>query len=73
MSKFDDSLKKIRDASDPELVDAVRSGKMSVKLAALIADCRVLSNAGNNVEALRKYRADTGASLKAAQQALYNK
>ena len=37
---------------------------------ALIGDCRILEKNSSRVEAIKKYRAATGASLKDAQKAL---
>ena len=39
--------------------------------AALVLACRSLAHNGSRVEAVNKYRAATGASLKVAQQALF--
>lgn len=40
------------------------------KLALLVKDCRALANSGKKIDAIRKYRAETGANLAEAQKAL---
>ena len=69
MTLTDEQLIAIRDYGD--LVEAVRSGRTSIKTAALIADCRGVGATGDRVAAVKKYRSATGASLKVAQQVLW--
>jgi hypothetical protein len=67
----DQHIDAIRAHGDPELIEAVRTGRISIKSAALVVECRGIANGGDRVAAAKKYRAETGASLKAAQQALW--
>lgn len=47
--------------------------QQQAKHDALVGECKKLPETGGRVEAVRKYRAATGASLKTAQHELFGK
>lgn len=55
------------------MANAFKQQQDEQKREALLADCRALTDAGKRVEAVKKYRTATGASLPEAQRVLANR
>lgn len=71
MTLTDQHIQAIREHADTALMESIRCGRVSIKSAALVVECRGIANAGDRVGAVKKYRAETGATLKAAQHELW--